>query len=99
MTIDLVVIFYYFCGFLFGFFFFFLGLEGRSGKEEGMGGTYKRFILRIVFLDKSRERLLGAKDRAREVGLDDRLVLDRDAEDGMGVWDAVEGYIVIVFGR
>ena len=45
--------------------------------------------------DEGRERLLGAEDRAGEIGLVNRLVLDRDAEDGMGVWDAVEGYVVL----
>ena len=60
--------------------------------------TYKRFIFRFVFLDKGRERLLGAKDRAGEIGPEDGLVVERDAEDGMGVWDAEQGYVV-VFGR
>ena len=36
--------------------------------------------------------LLGAEDGAAEVGLVDGFVLDADAEGGVGVWDAVEGY-------
>ena len=67
-------------------------------RERKKRGIYKRFILRIVSFNEGRERLLGAKDRAGEIGFEDRLVSERDAEDRMGVWDAVEGNIV-VFGR
>ena len=41
---------------------------------------------------------MGAKDRAGEIGLVDRLLMERDAEDRMGVWEAVEGYVVFIGG-
>ena len=64
------------------------------GGRSCWGGTYKRFIFRTVGADEGGERLLGAEDGAGEIGLVDRFVLERDAEDGVGVWDAVEGYVV-----
>lgn len=48
--------------------------------------------------DKQGQRLLSAKDSASEIRFSDGGVLDGDAEDGVGVWDAVGDDICWVRG-
>lgn len=54
--------------------------------------THERLIPRIVILDVRGQRLLSAEDGASEIGFLDGVVLEADAEEGFGAWDAVEDY-------
>lgn len=67
------------------------GGKGRDEERKGLKSkTYKWRILCVIVTDEGGQRLLRAEDGAAHVGLLDVLVLDADAEDGVGVWDAVE---------
>ena len=69
-----------------------------KGKGTGGGFTDKRDIVRIVALDERGQRLLRAEDGAAEIGLLDAFIQDADAQDGVGVWDAVRDYCCWVRG-
>ncbi len=60
--------------------------------------AYERPIARVMDHDESGQGFLGAEDGAAEIGLSDGFVLDADAEDGVGVWDAEEDYGLRVRG-
>ena len=84
----------------FTFFLFFsfwsdsVSLDILDGNVKSEGGgvvglfTYEGCILGIMAIDVRGQGLLGAEDGAAEVGFLDEAVLDGDAEDRVGAWDA-----------